>query len=137
VIAPGDAGYDEARVLFSGNFDKRPAVIVRPHDAKEVSAVVTLAAETGTELAVRSGGHSGAGHSVSEGGIVLDLSAMKALEIDVEGKTAWAESGLTAGEYSVVAAKNALATGFGDTGSVGIGGLTLGEGSATSFASTA
>jgi FAD/FMN-containing dehydrogenase len=128
VIAPGDAGYDEARALFSGNFDKRPAVIVRPVDAKEVSAVVTLAAETGTELAVRSGGHSGAGHSVSEGGIVLDLSAMKALEIDVEGKTAWAETGLTAGEYSVAAAKHALATGFGDTGSVGIGGLTLGGG---------
>jgi FAD/FMN-containing dehydrogenase len=79
-------------------------------------------------VAVRSGGHSSAGHSVSEGGIVLDLSAMKTLEIDAEGRTAWAETGLTAGEYSEAAAKHDLATGFGDTGSVGIGGLTLGGG---------
>jgi FAD/FMN-containing dehydrogenase len=90
--------------------------------------VVKLAAEAGAELAVRSGGHSSAGHSGSDGGIVLDLSAMKALEIDVEGRTAWAETGLTAGEYSVAAAEHQLATGFGDTGSVGIGGLTLGGG---------
>ena len=128
VIAPGDADYDRARMLFSGNFDKRPAAIVRPVDEKEVAGVVRLAAETGSELAVRGGGHSSAGHSVSEGGIVLDLAAMKALDIEVEGKTAWAEAGLTAGEYSVAAAKHDLATGFGDTGSVGIGGLTLGGG---------
>jgi len=128
VIAPGDAGYDEARRLFAGNFDKRPAAIVRPVDEKEVSGVVTLARETGAELAIRCGGHSSAGHSGSDGGIVLDLSAMKALDIDVEGRTAWAETGLTAGEYSVAAAKHDLATGFGDTGSVGIGGLTLGGG---------
>jgi FAD/FMN-containing dehydrogenase len=128
VIGPSDTGYDDARKLFAGNFDKRPAAIVRPVDAEEVSSLVTLAAETGIELAVRSGGHSGAGHSGSDGGIVLDLSAMKALEIDVEERTVWAETGLTAGEYSVEAAKHDLATGFGDTGSVGIGGLTLGGG---------
>src|SRR5688572_33105849 len=92
VIAPSDAGYDEARALFAGNFDKRPAVIIRPVDAKEASGVVTLAAETGAELAVRSGVHSSVGHSVSEGGIVLDLAAMKGLEIDVQGRTAWAET---------------------------------------------
>jgi FAD/FMN-containing dehydrogenase len=128
VIAPGDADYERARLLFSGNFDKRPAAIVRPVDEKEVAGVVRLAAQTGSELAVRGGGHSSAGHSVSEGGIVLDLATMKALDIDVEGKTAWAEAGLTAGEYSAAAAKHDLATGFGDTGSVGIGGLTLGGG---------
>ena len=128
VIGPDDAGYDDARRTFSGNFDKRPAVIVRPVDDDEVSAVVQLAAETGAELAVRSGGHSGAGHSESEGGIVLDLAAMKALDIDVDGRTAWAQTGLTAGEYSVAAAEHGLATGFGDTGSVGIGGITLGGG---------
>ena len=89
-IGPDDEAYDEARRTFSGNFDKRPAVIVRPVDDDEVSAVVQLAAETGVELAVRSGGHSGAGHSESEGGIVLDLALMKALDIDVEGRTAWA-----------------------------------------------
>jgi FAD/FMN-containing dehydrogenase len=128
VIGPDDTGYDDARQLFAGNFDKRPAAIVRPVDAEEVSRVVKLAAEAGSELAVRSGGHSGAGHSGSDGGAVLDLSAMKALDIDVEGRTAWAETGLTAGEYSVAAAEHQLATGFGDTGSVGIGGLTLGGG---------
>jgi FAD/FMN-containing dehydrogenase len=128
VIGPDDEGYDEARRTFSGNFDKRPAVIVRPVDADEVSAVVQLAADTGAELAVRSGGHSGAGHSESDGGIVLDLAAMKTLEIDADGRTAWAETGITAGEYTVAAAEHGLATGFGDTGSVGIGGITLGGG---------
>ncbi|MFZ0548023.1 MAG: FAD-binding oxidoreductase, partial [Candidatus Promineifilaceae bacterium] len=76
----------------------------------------------------RSGGHSIVGHSTTEGGIVLDLSNMKGLEIDVEGRTAWAEVGLTAGEYTTAAGEHGLATGFGDTGSVGIGGLTLGGG---------
>ena len=128
VIGPNDAGYDAARKLFAGNFDKRPAAIVQPVDAKEVASLVTLTAETGAELAVRSGGHSGVGYSGSDGGIVLDLSSMKALDIDVEGRTAWAETGLTAGEYSVAAAEHGLTTGFGDTGSVGIGGLTLGGG---------
>jgi FAD/FMN-containing dehydrogenase len=84
--------------------------------------------ETGLELAVRSGGHSLAGYSVSDGGIVLDLSDMKALEIDVEGRTAWAQTGLTAANTPPQRAAHGLATGFGDTGSVGIGGLTLGGG---------
>ena len=128
VIAPDDAGYDEARTVVAGGIDRRPAVIVRVAVAADVSYVVSLARETGMELAVRSGGHSGAGHSVCEGGIVLDLRDMKALDIDVEGRTAWAETGLTAGEYSTATAAHGLATGFGDTGSVGIGGLTLGGG---------
>jgi FAD/FMN-containing dehydrogenase len=80
------------------------------------------------ELAIRSGGHSVAGHSTTEGGIVLDLSEMKHLEIDTEGRTAWAETGLTAGEYTAAVGAHGLATGFGDTGSVGIGGVTLGGG---------
>jgi FAD/FMN-containing dehydrogenase len=65
---------------------------------------------------------------VTEGGIVLDLSDMKALEIDVEGRTAWADAGLTAAEYTTATAAHGLATGFGDTGSVGLGGITLGGG---------
>jgi FAD/FMN-containing dehydrogenase len=97
-------------------------------DAAEVSCVVTLAREKGLELAVKSGGHSLAGHSVSEGGIVLDLSQMKGLEINVEARTVWAETGLTAGEYTAAVGAHGLATGFGDTGSVGIGGITLGGG---------
>lgn len=128
VIAPDDAEYDEARTVFLGDIDRRPAVIVRAADATDVSRVVTLARETGIELAIRSGGHSSAGHCVTEGGIVIDLSDMKELDIDVEGRTAWAQTGLTAGEYTTAAAKHGLATGFGDTGSVGIGGITLGGG---------
>src|SRR5215218_780758 len=128
LIRPQDDGYDEARTVFYGGFDCHPALIVRVADPTDVSHVITLARERGLELAIKSGGHSLAGHSVSEGGIVLDLSEMKNLEIDTEGRTAWAETGLTAGEYSAAVAAHGLATGFGDTGSVGIGGVTLGGG---------
>lgn len=128
VIAPGDAEYDKARTVFYGGVDRRPAVIIKVAQATEVAKVISLARESGLELAIRSGGHSGAGHSVTEGGIVLDLSGLKDLQIDVEGRTAWAETGLTAGEYTTATAVHGLATGFGDTGSVGLGGLTLGGG---------
>ena len=128
VITSEDDGYDQARTVFYGGFDRRPAVIVRAADPSDVSRVVLLARETGLELAVRSGGHSMAGHSVSQGGIVLDLADMRALQIDTERRTAWAQAGLTAGEYTTAAGAHGLATGFGDTGSVGIGGITLGGG---------
>src|SRR5829696_5359661 len=128
LIRPENDGYDEARTVFYGGFDRYPAAIVQAEDATDVSRVVALARESNLELAVKSGGHSLAAHGVSEGGIVLDLSKMKNLEIDVEGRTAWAETGLTAGEYTAAAAAHGLATGFGDTRSVGIGGITLGGG---------
>ena len=128
VIAPGDPGYDEARTVFYGGIDRHPAVIIRVKDANDVSHVVSLARDTGLELAIRSGAHSVAGHCVTDGGIVLDLSDMRDLKINVEERTAWAEAGLTAGEFTTAANAYGLATGFGDTGSVGIGGLTLGGG---------
>jgi FAD/FMN-containing dehydrogenase len=128
VIAPDDAAYDQARTVFYGGIDRRPAVIVRPTDASDVAQVVSIARDTGLELAVRSGGHSLAGHSTTDGGIMLDLADMNALDIDPQQRTAWAQTGLTAGEYSTAAGAHGLATGFGDTGSVGIGGLTLGGG---------
>jgi FAD/FMN-containing dehydrogenase len=128
VIDPDDPDYDEARTVFYGGFDRHPAAIVRAADASDVARVVSLAAENGLELAVRSGGHSPAGHSVSDGGIVLDLSDMKGMDIDVGGRTAWAETGLTAAEYSAAVGPHGLVTGFGDTGSVGIGGITLSGG---------
>jgi FAD/FMN-containing dehydrogenase len=128
VIGPGDPGYDKARTVFYGGIDRRPEVIVRPVNASEVKGVVSLAREMGLELAVRSGGHSVAGYSVVDDGIVLDLGDMKRIEIDVPNRTAWAETGLTAGDYSTAAAAHGLATGFGDTASVGIGGITLGGG---------
>ena len=128
VVTPDDADYDAIRQVASGEFDRRPAAIVRVRDARDVAAAVTFARETGVPFAVRSGGHSGAGHSTINDGLVIDLREMKALDIDPAARTAWAEAGLTAGEYSVAAAEHGLATGFGDTGSVGIGGITLGGG---------
>ena len=137
VITPHDADYDQARAVFYGSVDRRPAVIVRPADAAAVAQIVTVARENDVELAVRSGGHSVAGHSVSEGGIVLDLADLRGLELDGESRTAWAQTGLTAAEYTTAVGAHGLATGFGDTGSVGIGGLTLGGGSASWSGSTA
>lgn len=128
IIAPSDPDYDEARTVMAGDVDKRPAAIVRVADNADVRRVVAFARETGAELAVRSGGHSGAGHGTTDGGIVIDLRDMKGLEIDPDARTAWAETGLTAGEVSTAAAAKGLAIGFGDTGSVGIGGITLGGG---------
>jgi FAD/FMN-containing dehydrogenase len=129
VIAPEDPEYDRARtVMYGGLADQRPVVIVKVADADDVARVIALAHETGLELAVRSGGHSASGHSVVDGGIVLDVSDMKAIDIDVEGRTVWAGSGLTALELSKALDEHDLAIGFGDTGSVGIGGITLGGG---------
>ena len=128
VIGPKDPEYDEARAVFYGGIDRRPAAIVRVKDDMDVSRVVSLARETGVELAVRSGGHSIPGHSVTEGGIVIDLADLRAFDIDVEGRTVWAQTGLTAGEFSAAANAYGLGIGFGDTGSVGIGGITLGGG---------
>jgi FAD/FMN-containing dehydrogenase len=127
VMGPDDATYDATRAVASG-FDRRPAVIVQPVDAAEVARVVDVARQAGLPLAVRSGGHSAAGHSVCDDGIVLDLAAMRHLEIDVDSRTAWAETGLTVGELTHAASEHGLACGFGDTSSVGIGGLTLGGG---------
>jgi FAD/FMN-containing dehydrogenase len=87
-----------------------------------------MARETGTELAIRCGGHSGAGHSATEGGIVVDLRDLKSIDIDPEARTAWADAGLTAAEVAAATAEHGLAIGFGDTGSVGIGGITTGGG---------
>jgi FAD/FMN-containing dehydrogenase len=128
VITPGDATYEQLRAVFYRAFDRRPSAIVQVGDADDVARVVSVARDTGIELAVRSGGHSVAGHSTSDGGIVIDLSRMRALDIDVARRTAWAETGLTAGEYTTATGAHGLATGFGDTASVGIGGITLGGG---------
>lgn len=114
VLAPGDVGYDEARTVFSATFDARPAMIVRAADAEDVARAVGLARESGLELAVRSGGHSGAGHSTTVGGVVLDLRDLNRLEIDRSGHTAWAGAGLTAGEFTAAAGAHGLAAAFGD-----------------------
>ncbi len=128
VITPEDSEYDKRRSVFYGGVDRRPAIIVRAADAKDVLQTIALARQSELPFAVRSGGHSPAGHSVCEGGIVLDLSGMKKLQIDAERRVAWAETGLTAGEYTSAADAYSLATPFGDTASVGIGGITLSGG---------
>ena len=115
MITPDDPRYDDARGVFFTGFDRRPAAIVRAADESDVSRVVNLARETGAELAVRSGGHSRAGHGTSEGGIVLDLSEMNAVEIDADGRTAWAQTGVNAGDYTRATGEHGLATGLGDT----------------------
>ena len=128
VIGPDNPGYDDARRVFFTGFDLRPAAIVRAADAPDVARVVTFARETGAELALRSGGHSRAGYGTSGGGIVLDLSAMNAVEIDVDGRTAWAQTGVTSGAYTKATGEYGLATGFGDTPTVGVAGITLSGG---------
>ena len=82
IIRPDDPDYDATRQILSGAYDRHPAVIVRAANADDVARVVRFARETGAELAVRAGGHSNAGHSSTEGGIVLDLRDMNALEVD-------------------------------------------------------
>jgi FAD/FMN-containing dehydrogenase len=128
MVLPDDAEYEATREIHNLLFDQRPAVIVQAADAGDVSRTVLFARDNGLELAVRSGGHSVAGHSSVNDGIVLDLRAMRGLHIDPEARVAWAQPGLTAGEYTEAAAAHGLATPFGDTGSVGIAGLTLGGG---------
>ncbi|HET7638546.1 MAG TPA: FAD-binding oxidoreductase, partial [Ktedonobacteraceae bacterium] len=128
VILPGDADYDKARQVFYGGIDKKPAAIIQVADAHDVSQAILLAKEHGLELAVRSGGHSVAGYSTTDGGIVIDLRGMHRVEIDTANETAWAEAGITAGELTAELDKHDFVLGFGDTGSVGIGGITLGGG---------
>jgi hypothetical protein len=128
VVGPEDSDYDEVRTTMYGDPEARPVVVVRPVGDDDVVQVVTLARETGLPLAVRSGGHSGAGHSSCDGGIVLDLRDLTDIDVDVDARTVWAGTGLTAADLTVATAEHGLAVGFGDTGSVGIGGITLGGG---------
>ena len=129
VILPHDPDYDAARTVMRGDIDRHPAVIVRVANNDDVARAIEFARTNDLEIAVRSGGHSSAGQSVNEGGLVIDLRDMKRLDIDPDARTAWAETGLTAAEVTTAAwDEGQLAIGFGDTGSVGIAGITLGGG---------
>jgi FAD/FMN-containing dehydrogenase len=128
VITPADPDYDASRTIMIGGLDPRPALIARVVDAGDVVAAIAVARDLGLDPAVRSGGHSGAGHSSADGGLVIDLRDLKSLDIDVAAKTAWADAGLTASEVTSGVAAHGLGVGFGDTGSVGISGITLGGG---------
>src|SRR3954469_23720788 len=128
VLSAEDPAYDEARTVFAAHIDRRPALIGRVKGPDDIARLIAHARETGSELAVRSGGHSPAGHGTADGGIVIDLSALRSFELDAAGRTAWAGAGLTAGAFTAAAGRHGLATGFGDTASVGIGGITLAGG---------
>ena len=128
VLTPEDPAYDAARAVYYGGIDKRPATIVQVANVGDVQRVISIARDEGLELAIRSGGHSVAGHSTTNGGIVLDLRAMSRIEVDPNERTAWAETGATALQLTEAAGKHGLVVGFGDSGSVGIGGITLGGG---------
>src|SRR3954469_25041543 len=128
VLTPNDPDYEQARAVFAAHLDRRPALIARVAGPEDVARVIAHARQTGSELAVRSGGHSPAGHGVSDGGVVIDLSALRSFELDGAARTVWAGAGLTAGAFAVAAGEHGLATSFGDTGSVGIGGITLAGG---------
>ncbi len=125
VVMPEHADYDAVRALVPGNFDFRPAAVVRVASAADIAAVINFAQATGVILAVRSGGHTGHG---ANGGLTIDLRDLNAIEIDIEARTAWAGTGLTAGEVTRALEPHGLIVGFGDTASVGIGGLTSGGG---------
>jgi FAD/FMN-containing dehydrogenase len=128
VIGPNDPRYDDARQVFFKGIDRRPLAVAKVAGAEDVARVVTAARETGLELAVRSGGHSRAGYGTSDGGLVIDLSGMNAIEIDSDGTSAWVETGVKAGQYTVATGERGRVTGLGDAGSVGLGGITLAGG---------
>ena len=128
VITPEDPTYDQARTVFYGGIDKRPTAIVRVSDAADVRRVIAKARDEGYELAVRSGGHSIVGHSTTDGGVVIDLRGMSKIKVDPDARTAWVETGATAIQVTEALAEHGLVVGFGDSGSVGVGGITLGGG---------
>src|SRR5438093_12447157 len=92
---PEDEGYEEARRVKNGMIDRRPALIGRPADEDDVVALVNLARERGLELAIRCGGHGVSGHGTSNGGVVVDLSALSSIEVNADAKTAKVGGGAT------------------------------------------
>jgi FAD/FMN-containing dehydrogenase len=128
VIAPVDAGYDEARRGFNALIDRRPAVIVRCAGAADVATGFAFARAHGLEVAVRGGGHNPAGHCVCDGGLVLDLSLMRIVSVDAEAGIARAGGGATWLDFDTATQMFGLVTPGGVVGSTGVAGLTLGGG---------
>lgn len=124
----GDPGYDTARSLPNAMIDRRPAIIARCTGAADVIACVRFAREHHVVVSVRGGGHSVAGKSICDGGLMIDLSAMKGIRIDLARRTARAEAGLKLGEFDRETQAFGLATTLGTVSATGISGLTLGAG---------
>jgi FAD/FMN-containing dehydrogenase len=129
LLTSGAPEYDEARELFNAMIDRRPALIARCSGVSDVMAAVRLAREQGLELAIRGGGHSAPGHSVCDGGLVVDVSPMKGVRVDPAARTAWAQAGLNWGELDRETQAFGLAVTGGRVPSTGVAGLTLGGGS--------
>ncbi|MBW7882655.1 MAG: FAD-binding oxidoreductase [Caldilineaceae bacterium] len=125
---PQDKGYDETRALYNGMIDKRPALIVRCADASDVINTVNFARETGLDLAVRGGGHNGAGLGSCNDGVVADLSAMRNVRVDPDSRTVRVEGGATWGDVDHAAHAFGLAVPTGIVSTTGVAGLTLGGG---------
>lgn len=128
VLVPGDRDYEQTRRVFNAMVDRRPAAIVRCTGPGDVMAAVNHARTYGLALSVRGGGHSVAGTAVCDGGIMVDLSAMKGLRVDPESSVAEAQPGLTLGEFDAGTQAIGLATTTGVVSVTGIAGLTLGGG---------
>ena len=128
VLCPGDDGYDDARSVWNAMIDKRPGLIVRCAGVADVINSVNLARSNNLLVAVRGGGHNVAGTAVCDGGIMIDLSAMKGLRVDPTARTARAEPGLTWGEFDRETQAFGLATPGGQISTTGIAGVTLGGG---------
>ena len=128
LLTPNDAGYDEARRIWNGMIDKRPAFIARCTGVDDVVLCVNFARMNDLLLAVRGGGHNLAGNAVCDGGLVIDLSRMKRVRVDPPRRTARAEPGLTWREFDRETQAFGLATTGGQISTTGIAGLTLGGG---------
>jgi FAD/FMN-containing dehydrogenase len=128
LLHPGDDGYDEARHVHNGMIDKRPALIARCRSAADIAAAVVYAVERGLEVSVRGGGHNVAGTAVTDGGVMIDLAPMRAIEVDPGARRASVEGGATWGELDAAAQQHGLAVTGGMISSTGIAGLTLGGG---------
>jgi FAD/FMN-containing dehydrogenase len=128
IVTPADESYDEARRLWNAMHDRRPAVIVRPESADQVATAIRFARDHDLALAVRSGGHSGPGHSSCDGGLVVDLSRMRGVTVDANRRTARANGGALLGELDVAAQAHGLVCPVGVIGHTGVAGLTLGGG---------
>ncbi|WEK06557.1 MAG: FAD-binding oxidoreductase [Candidatus Devosia phytovorans] len=128
VMIAGHPDYDLVRGLAHSNWDDQPLLVARVANAADVADVIDFTRYNKLQLAVRSGGHSVCGHSSSHGGVVIDLRDLQGIEVDLDAMTVWAGSGLTAGQLTEALDRDKVVVGFGDSGSVGIGGITLGGG---------
>ncbi|MDX1522574.1 MAG: FAD-binding oxidoreductase, partial [Anaerolineae bacterium] len=128
LIRPGDADYDEARAIWNGMIDRRPLLIAHCTSPADVINSVNFAREHGLPVAVRGGGHNVAGHATIDDGLVIDLSGLKAIDVDPESATVRAGGGVTIGELDEATQKFGLAVPMGVVSATGIAGLTLGGG---------